>query len=228
MGGSGAEIDWKCEADLPESLRFGRVEVSCEGWARPGDSFVLKGSCSLEYKLVEVPNVLRKDNFGLEHKSWDLGGIIFTVLWLGVLFFIVYSFLQSCFSSSTNRTTRPTTGPRPGGGSGWFPGGSDSDPTAPPPPYSKHPSQPAGEGWRPGFWTGAALGGLGASVFNNRRRGDTYVERRSMWDWDRPRGFQSEPMFTSRRQFSSSYDDDRGEGSSTMRRSTGFGGSNVR
>jgi store-operated calcium entry-associated regulatory factor len=29
--------------DLPESLRFGRVEVSCEGWSRPGDPMILKG-----------------------------------------------------------------------------------------------------------------------------------------------------------------------------------------
>jgi hypothetical protein len=49
LGGSGTDIDWKvratrpkyathlahshhqCEADLPESLRFGKVQVSCEG-----------------------------------------------------------------------------------------------------------------------------------------------------------------------------------------------------
>ncbi|CAE7206836.1 unnamed protein product [Rhizoctonia solani] len=29
--------DWKCEADLPASLRFGKLHVSCEGWDRPGD-----------------------------------------------------------------------------------------------------------------------------------------------------------------------------------------------
>ena len=34
----------KCEADLPESLRLGRVQVSCEGWTGPGDSYVLKGT----------------------------------------------------------------------------------------------------------------------------------------------------------------------------------------
>jgi len=33
----------KCEADLPEALRFGKVEVSCEGWSRAGDPYVLKG-----------------------------------------------------------------------------------------------------------------------------------------------------------------------------------------
>ena len=34
----------KCETDLPESLRLGRVQVSCEGWSGPGDSHVLKGT----------------------------------------------------------------------------------------------------------------------------------------------------------------------------------------
>ncbi len=62
LGGEGTHVDWKvctlpytlssvpfswcyakCEADLPESLRLGRVQVSCEGWEGPGDSYVLKG-----------------------------------------------------------------------------------------------------------------------------------------------------------------------------------------
>lgn len=74
----------QCEADLPEALRFGRVEVSCEvryengsvysmgadrvssqGYSRPGDPYVLKGSCGLQYKLVQVPGALRN-----EDESW--------------------------------------------------------------------------------------------------------------------------------------------------------------
>ncbi|KAI0303848.1 hypothetical protein B0F90DRAFT_1335682 [Multifurca ochricompacta] len=43
LGGEGTEVDWKCETDLPESLRLGRIQVSCEGWLGPGDSYVLKG-----------------------------------------------------------------------------------------------------------------------------------------------------------------------------------------
>jgi hypothetical protein len=62
-GGEGTDVDWKvclsqpfvvpcailigdmqkCETDLPESLRLGRVQVSCEGWSGPGDPYVLKG-----------------------------------------------------------------------------------------------------------------------------------------------------------------------------------------
>ena len=34
----------QCEADLPEKLRFGKIDVSCEGWAKAGDPYVLKGT----------------------------------------------------------------------------------------------------------------------------------------------------------------------------------------
>ncbi|KAH9999174.1 hypothetical protein BJV74DRAFT_767434 [Russula compacta] len=60
LGGQGTDVDWKCETDLPDSLRLGRVQVSCEGWSGPGDSYILKGSCSLEYRLQEVPNILNR------------------------------------------------------------------------------------------------------------------------------------------------------------------------
>jgi hypothetical protein len=42
-GGYGAEVEWTCNAELPSALRMGRVEVSCEGYSRPGDAYVLKG-----------------------------------------------------------------------------------------------------------------------------------------------------------------------------------------
>jgi hypothetical protein len=32
----------QCSADLPQALRLGRVEVSCEGWSGPDDSNVLQ------------------------------------------------------------------------------------------------------------------------------------------------------------------------------------------
>jgi hypothetical protein len=67
LGGEGKDVDWKvclftailcrwqppswqsaqCETDLPESLRLGRVQVSCEGWSGPGDTYVLKGTQKL-------------------------------------------------------------------------------------------------------------------------------------------------------------------------------------
>ncbi|KZV68268.1 DUF1183-domain-containing protein [Peniophora sp. CONT] len=62
-GGEGVDIDWTCEADLPEVLRFGRVEVGCEGWSGPGDPYVYKESCGLEYRLVHIPGTLSDDQY---------------------------------------------------------------------------------------------------------------------------------------------------------------------
>jgi len=229
LGGSGTDIDWKCEADLPESLRFGKIQVSCEGWARAGDPYVLKGSCSLEYRLVQVPGSLRNsdsDNPVDSGKSFDVASTIFTVIWLAFVAIILYSFIQSCMRGPQNRVGgRPAPG-RPGNsGPGFFPGGLDDDSSAPPPPYSKSAPTP-NEGWRPGFWSGAVLGGLGTHFLNNRRNARAY-------DWERERSYQTPPagsMFGQRRSAARPADD-RGEGSSnlgSMRQSTGFGGSSVR
>jgi hypothetical protein len=220
LGGEGAEIDWKCEADLPEALRFGRVEVSCEGWSGPGDPYVLKGSCGLEYRLNEVPNLLR------DRSSQTANGSVFMIVWVAVLIFIIFGFLKSCLARNTTSRTRntpPTSGARPGG-SGWFPGGYGDETSAPPPPYSK-PQSGSNEAWGPGFWTGAAVGGLGTALWNNRRSSRTEPEA-ARWDWERP---VVREFFTGRR--ASPSFEDRGEGSSnlgSMRPSTGLGGTNVR
>ncbi|KAF9081372.1 hypothetical protein BGX23_000964 [Mortierella sp. AD031] len=50
-GFDGEDVQWKCQADLPENVRFGQLDVYCEGYTHPDDPFVLKGSCGLEYKL---------------------------------------------------------------------------------------------------------------------------------------------------------------------------------
>ncbi|KAI0706770.1 hypothetical protein C8T65DRAFT_809410 [Cerioporus squamosus] len=262
LGGAGTDVDWKCEADLPDSLRFGRVEVSCEGWDGPGDPYVLKGSCGLEYRLVEVPSGLRRGDdptYPSRFSSWlndlmqDPAAFIFMLLWVAVLVFILYTALSSCFRSRTHpdRGTTPRPPPPRRPNTGWFSGGGGPHPDThdAPPPYSKYPSStqagPADVGgWRPGFWTGAALGWLGTSLMNRqaRQQETEYLRAPGMYDWEAERlvrpvrtapfaspsgtswwgGAARRPVFDS---------DDRGEGPSDlgrMRRSTGLGGSNVR
>ncbi|KAF6757303.1 hypothetical protein DFP72DRAFT_892292 [Ephemerocybe angulata] len=247
-GGSGTDIDWKCEADLPEALRFGKVEVNCEGWSRPGDPYVLKGSCALEYRLVQVPDALRKGRtdspiYGSSEStpSYDLSTIIFWLAWFGILAFILSRFLESFWHRDTPGTARgPNTGPTPGpggggGGRGWFPG-------SPPPPYSKNPPQGAQpqagwQNWRPGFWTGAAVAGLANHLWN--RRNEERAQRPPIMRPAEPYGweqqwnpFSTQPTRRSAYRRPSHFDNnDRGEGSSNlgaMRSSTGIGGSNVR
>ena len=168
------------------------------------------------------------------------------MVWIALVAFILYAFLKSCFEGRTRSTgsQRPRR-PGPGPGSSWFSGihrGGRPGGTDPPPPYTKYPTNSAGaaaqdQNWRPGFWTGAALGGLGTYLLNNRRQDtQTRTDYDPRYDWERSRtGAFSRPS-----PFSSSYStqrrttfssDDRGEGPSnlgSMRRSTGIGGSSVR
>lgn len=42
---------WECEADFDNRYKFGRLQVSCEGFDYPDDPYVLKDSCGLEYEI---------------------------------------------------------------------------------------------------------------------------------------------------------------------------------
>jgi len=237
LGGSGVDVDWKCEADLPESLRFGRVEVNCEGWSQPGDPYVLKGSCSLEYRLVQVPgSLLRTDSPVFNVKGYNWSSIVFYALWIGFLIVILYSFFKSCVrnTDSTSRRAPPRSGNNPRPSSGWFPGGYRNDHTNPPPPYSKNDASTQG-GWQPGFWTGALLGGLGNHLWNRNSNNRQQASQRESYDWERFRTQPQPSSFFGNSGANSGHtrryeDDDRGGSSSlgSMRRSTGIGGSNVR
>ncbi|KIR89593.1 hypothetical protein I304_06595 [Cryptococcus deuterogattii CBS 10090] len=45
MGDDGlGNVQWKCDTDLPSSLRLGKVDVSCEGWSAKGDPDILQGT----------------------------------------------------------------------------------------------------------------------------------------------------------------------------------------
>jgi hypothetical protein len=152
----------------------------------------------------------------------------------------LYIILRSCLSSRSSQSTPPTRRPPSTfSGRGWFPGDHFDNSQAPPPPYSKQPPNASAGGF-PGFWTGAALGGLGTYLFNrNSRQASPPREvppARRFWDWERMSTGtgtgRAEPPFTSARRPSSRFDDNnRGEGSSnlgSMRSSTGYGGSSVR
>ena len=45
------EVRWECEADFDQRYRFGRLQVSCEGYANSEDPYILKDSCGLEYEV---------------------------------------------------------------------------------------------------------------------------------------------------------------------------------
>lgn len=158
-------------------------------------------------------------------------------VWLVVLALLVYSFINSCrhrHFQPTGNTRRVNPPSYPGGGTGGGNGGPFRfTPSGPPPPYSKDPpaSGAGGDAWRPGFWTGAALGAFANHIWNRNTGGQSQSSPPRVYDWERERmgPFQASPR---RRPMSgfSSYED-RGEGPSSlgaMRTSTGYGGSRSR
>lgn len=40
-------FQWECKADLDNAVRFGKINVYCEGYDYPDDPYILKGSCGV-------------------------------------------------------------------------------------------------------------------------------------------------------------------------------------
>ena len=57
IGTDGIDVQWDCTTDLPNNLKFGIVNVNCEGFDFPNDPFILEGSCQLQYELMYKNNV---------------------------------------------------------------------------------------------------------------------------------------------------------------------------
>ncbi|KAI9033337.1 hypothetical protein DFJ74DRAFT_652110 [Hyaloraphidium curvatum] len=67
MGWDGTDVTWKCHAEMDEAFRFGETTVSCEGYSRPDDPYILGGSCGVEYALYLTQK-------GKEWKNRNAGG----------------------------------------------------------------------------------------------------------------------------------------------------------
>ena len=162
--------------------------------------------------------------------------ILFLCLFIGVLAYIVYKFFLPCFETG-RRASPPRSRPSPG--SGWFSGSHNDYRRPPPPPYTKYPdnnstrspSQAQGDQDRFGFWSGAALGGLG-TYFLTRQRNPEPQPRR--YDWEDVRSFpRRDPDYPAPRASGSfspqrSWSNSRAGSSSNLRTSTGYGSSTVR
>lgn len=47
---------WECKAEVPAGWRLGTTDVSCEGYANADDSYILAGSCGVEYTIHGPPS----------------------------------------------------------------------------------------------------------------------------------------------------------------------------
>lgn len=173
------DIQWSCKASLPEELKLGGTEVICEGYNSPDDPYVLKGSCGVEYQVSltrkgeqRYPDIANGGGwFNDGRGGTDWGAWVFTLIFVSVLVWIIYSACWRAQEAGANRPRRARGGWQPGPG-GWGPGGGGGDGgnDDPPPPYPGT-KPPGTDSWKPGFWSGAAGGaaaGYWAGSRNNR------------------------------------------------------------
>lgn len=142
-------VQWSCKASLPEELKLGSTEVSCEGYESAEDPWVLKGSCGVEYRLVLTGK--GEERFGRSSGGGGGGGgwyegvegagggskfakWLFLVTFVVVLVVILRSFVLQWMGRRTGGPRRP---PTTWGGFGGGGGGNDDD--DPPPPYDPYP-----------------------------------------------------------------------------------------
>ncbi|KAF4994667.1 hypothetical protein FGRMN_5626 [Fusarium graminum] len=166
------DVQWSCTASLPEELKLSNTDVICEGYNSPDDPYVLKGSCGVEYRVAltrkgerRYPNIANGGWFGDGRGGTDWGALLFTIIFVTILGWIIYS---ACYraqeaGSNTNRPRRRDGWSSGGWAPGWGPDGDD-----PPPPYPGSKPSSQSDTWRPGFWSGAA-GGAAAGYWAGSR-----------------------------------------------------------
>ncbi|KAK4683413.1 hypothetical protein P7C73_g6855, partial [Tremellales sp. Uapishka_1] len=118
-GDDGAgSIQWRCDTDLPSSLRLGKTDVSCEGWSAAGDSNILQGSCALQYNLYTIDKSFDSTDPFLPRSELSLLSNLFWLLFAGIAIMILWSFIKNFFRSPDGPGNDGRNRPYPWGGWG--------------------------------------------------------------------------------------------------------------
>eukprot|EP00007_Cunea_sp_BSH-02190019_P008541 CAMPEP_0174245482 /NCGR_PEP_ID=MMETSP0417-20130205/39216_1 /TAXON_ID=242541 /ORGANISM="Mayorella sp, Strain BSH-02190019" /LENGTH=329 /DNA_ID=CAMNT_0015325273 /DNA_START=57 /DNA_END=1042 /DNA_ORIENTATION=- len=189
VGHDGFDVQWRCEADMSDDFRFGRVTVVCEGFDSPDDPYILRGSCGLEYTLDLTDEGRARQQqkynsggynqgysgystgynsyYGNNGYSWSSRfGNLFTLM---IIAAVVYGVWRSCLSPQATGGYAPGGG---GGGYGYAAGGGGGGGFGAGPQFGSTTATcapagpPAGGGG--GFWGGMATGGLLGYLFGRR------------------------------------------------------------
>lgn len=149
-GSDGRTIQWECKADMPYNFKFGRIDVSCEGYENPEDEYILAGSCGLQYTIEaqegnpgpqqnrgsSMNNLNNLNNPRMTRKKKDDSSSFPFVPILIILAAIAFIYC-TCLKGSNNNSNRVHHSPSGGDPSatGNFPFFSTlNQPNAPPPP----------------------------------------------------------------------------------------------
>ena len=186
------DVSWSCTADVPGYFKLGSTDVLCEGYDHPDDPYVLRGSCGVEYRLQLTDAGYEK--FG--NRAFTPGGIFNSenkiAQGLSMVFVAIWVIVAVVVCCAPQGRLGGATGGGWGGGGGGGGGGRWGTNNDPPPPYPgaggpkvyPNSSTPSGQqGWRPGFWTGAAAGAAAGHLLGRNRddRRDRYTEGSRGW-----------------------------------------------
>lgn len=181
-GWDGIEVQWECKMEMDNAYRFGKVEVSCEGFDYPEDPYILRGSCGLEYTLELTEAGRKRSPSGSSWKSSDWSSqdssygssLLHVLVILGLAYGVYWLFL-----SGSSRQQQP---PNPHNYGHEYEGYSQAN--APPPPGFKDQFTGASSGFGnfgsassfgshasqgPGLWTGMGIGGALGYLFGSQR-----------------------------------------------------------
>ncbi|XP_073453742.1 store-operated calcium entry-associated regulatory factor [Aquarana catesbeiana] len=188
-GWDGFDVQWECKVDMDNAYRFGKVEVSCEGFDYPDDPYVLRGSCGLEYTLELTEEGRKKSQHGNSfggfgsgysksrngQSPYDGSGVIVFLVLLCLAYGVYKLFLSgpsmpeqqhppNYDGHDNQHYSHASAPPPPPGFKPDYTGGSTSGfgnfgNTA---SYGHHANQ------RPGFWTGLGTGGVLGYLFGSR------------------------------------------------------------
>lgn len=201
-GFDGNDVQWECKAELPSNFKFGRLEVTCEGYEYPNDDYVLVGSCGLEYTISEVSKTsdsyFPSYSYPKDNANDGYGSSMLTIVVVIGAAIALYFYL------------RPTNNqPNNNAGHSRF----NSNPSAPPPPgfrpdfcgttgdssyTSGSGASSTGTSNRPGFFSGMTAGSVLGYMFGSWNRGNTgygYGRRNhrdnSFWNTPSSSGYSS-------------------------------------
>lgn len=202
-GSDGYDIQWQCKAEMDNKYKFGKVEITCEGYDYPDDSYVLVGSCGLEYTLDYVKDKPYKEKQSFYNNKYNEPKIVKSenpsVIFVVVIVCAIALIYFTCIRVPKPREATP---PPPG-----FRFTSESEGYGSDSSFGQDKST-GGHGFWSGFLTGGTLGYLFGRNNTNYRDESSYF------------GTSSTSSYSSTR--SSDSDD------STTRTTSGFGGTKRR
>ena len=108
-GTDGRDINWECNAEMPVDVKFGLIEVSCEGYDYPEDPYVLVGSCQLRYNLKRRAGVENSVPTYTRHPPSSNSGIGLGGLLMGCI--LLWALGNSCGGNSHRGGYRGANGP---------------------------------------------------------------------------------------------------------------------